>query len=194
MQLPWHSKIFTTMLLSVAMLTDALTLPSQGPYGRRSYQLDVHQTLTERTTKFSELAVHKSSPLTSRIEPMAPFQHFFLDIGNGWNMFYSSWHSSMVPVAPAAWALSNIYASVLVQAQSTWRKGPPSRVIKANVGPVQLLMICVERPIPWDFVEKFSQELLRMTTEGWTGLYQVLLTQAVDDVSIGVELSIIPVV
>lgn len=81
---------------------------------------------------------------------------------------------------------------MLVQAQSTWRKGPPQKVISLIIGQIQLIMICPEDPIPWQIVENFASEMLRITGEGWTGLYQILLSQAAADVSIGIQLTILP--
>ena len=52
-------------------------------------------------------------------------------------------------------------------------------------------MHCPQKPIPWLFVESFAEKLLRMTEGGWTGVYQVMLSQAESDVSIGVQLNLV---
>lgn len=106
-------------------------------------------------------------------------------------MYYSSWHAAALPIQPAAWALTNLYTAIMVQAQSTWRKGQPTPLLQASIGNLQLVMMCAERPIPWDFVENFTKYMLAITKGGWTGTYQVMLSQAATDVAIGVELTIV---
>lgn len=53
-------------------------------------------------------------------------------------------------------------------------------------------MHCAQKPIPWLFVGNFAEKLLSITQGGWTGVYQVMLSQAEGDVSIGVQLSVVP--
>lgn len=106
--------------------------------------------------------------LFPRTEIVAGFQHF-LDIGNGWNMYYSSWHASALPIQPAAWALTGLYAHIATNVRSTWRNGPPQHAIVAAIGQIQIAMICKEQPIPWDFVENFASRMSDMTQAGWTG-------------------------
>ena len=116
----------------------------------------------------------------------------FLEIGNGWNMYYSSWHAAALPIQPAAWALTNLYASMVAQAQGPWRKLPAQAFLLLNIGQVELRLVGSGQGIPWDFVEKFATHMLQITNGGWTGLYQVLLSQAESDTTIGVELLVLP--
>ena len=111
-----------------------------------------------------------SETLTPRtVETVAlPFRSF-LSIGFGWNIYYYSWHASILPVQPAAWALTALYAYVSRNARTAWRMNPTRNTIKAVIGPLELLMVCTERPIPWDFVEDFAKELEEITRQGWTG-------------------------
>ena len=99
----------------------------------------------------------------------------FLEIGNDWNMYYSSWNGMAMPVAPAAWALTALYAHFQTQARTTWRKQLPQKVLSGAMGAVQLTMICPEQGIPWDFVEKFSTQLLDITAKGWTGMFFICM-------------------
>ena len=64
-------------------------------------------------------------------------------------------------------------------------------MVIAKAGQVQLLMLS-DHPIPWMFVERFAAHMLSITKGGWAGLYQVLLSQADSDMTITVELNIIP--
>ena len=118
------------------------------------------------------------------------FQSFF-DIGLGWNMYFSSWHAASLPIQPAAWALTNLYAAILTQAQGSRRKLFSDKMLIATTGRIQLRMLS-DHPIPWIFVERFAAHMLSITKGGWTGLYQVLLSQADTDTTITVELSILP--
>ena len=91
---------------------------------------------------------------------------------------------------PAAWALTNLYASLLVQAHGKLAQFPPQHSITLTFGGIRILMHCPQKPIPWLFVGNFAENLLRITDAGWTGVYQVMFSQAGTDVSIGVRLSI----
>jgi len=107
-------------------------------------------------------------------------------------MYYSSWPVAILPVQPAAWALVNIYTSIMIQAKTSWRKGPPQNGFTMTFGKIQIIMACPQQPIPWQFIENFVQKLLLITEGGWTGVYTVMLSQAASDISIGVELRVIP--
>jgi len=118
------------------------------------------------------------------------FQHAF-DIGNGWNMYYSSWPAAILPVQPAAWALVNLYMSIVLQAKAAWKRGPPQHSYTMSFGKILIVMVCPQKPIPWQFVVNFAEKLLSITEGGWTGVYSVMLSQAATDVSIVVELKIL---
>ena len=126
------------------------------------------------------------------VEEIHPFQRF-LEIGNGWNMYYSSWNSAGLPLQPAVWALTQLYATIQVQAKGPWRKGPPQQVVRLVLGQIQLIMICPEKPISWDFVQRFATQMLTLTNQGWTGVYKFVLSQSELEMNIGVELNILPV-
>lgn len=118
--------------------------------------------------------------------------HHASDIGNGWNMYYSSWPSAFLPVQPAAWALVNLYMSIVLQAKNHWSKGPPQHGFTMSFGKIQIIMACPQKPIPWVFIMKFAEQLLKITEGGWTGVYSVMLSQAASDVSIAIELKVTP--
>jgi len=167
------------------------TLPSPDSLARYANDVvDAYSTYTEKPTN-DELA-NVTRRVESRISAEEIGFQTFIDVGNGWNFYYSSYHAASLPIQPAAWALTKLYASMLVQAQSTWRKGPSQNIVPLVIGQIQLIMICPEQPIPWQIVENFASEMLRITGEGWTGLYQILLSHAAADVSIGIQLTIEP--
>lgn len=115
----------------------------------------------------------------------------YLDIGSGWNMYYSSWPSIALPVQPAAWALTNLYASILLHARGKWSKSPPQYGFTITYGGLRILMDCPQKPIPWLFVGNLAEKLLQITEGGWTGVYEVLLSQAESDITIGLQLKIV---
>ncbi|KAF6222051.1 hypothetical protein HO133_001137 [Letharia lupina] len=115
----------------------------------------------------------------------------FLDIGGGWNMYYSAWPAVALPVQPAAWALANLYASILVQARGKWTASPPRHSFTVTYGGIRILMHCPQKPIPWLFVGNFAEKLLQITEAGWTGVYLVMLSQPETDVSIRVQLTVV---
>ncbi len=180
------------LILSFAIqLSESRVLPPHGSVARRVNHQDAPPT--------NGLEIQSNDEITNTTRTLSPrasaeeigFKSF-ISIGNGWNFYYTSWHAASLPIQPAAWALTNLYASMLVQAQSTWRKGPPQNIVPLVFGQIQLIMICPEKPIQWQIVENFASEMLRITGEGWTGTYQLLLSQAAEDVSIGIELTILP--
>lgn len=129
-----------------------------------------HSVMKPRRTHITTCETHllPIKTLSPRLEPITAFQHF-LDVGLGWNMYYSSWHGSALPIEPAAWVLTTLYSHILTKAQSTWRQGPPKHSIGATFGQVKMVMVCKEKPLSWDFVEKYALKMLGMTREGWTG-------------------------
>lgn len=96
-----------------------------------------------------------------------------------------------VHVEPAAWALTNLYASILVQARGKWSMAPPQHGLTVTCGGIRILMHCPQKPIPWLFVGNFAERLLQITEGGWTGVYQVMFSQAETEVSIGVQLMMV---
>ena len=115
----------------------------------------------------------------------------YLDIGSGWNMYYSSWPSIALPVQPAAWALTNLYASILLHARGKWSKSPPQHGFTITCGGLRILMHCQQKPIPWLFVGNLAEKLLQITEGGWTGVFEVMLSQAESDITIGVQLRMV---
>ncbi|KAL9063680.1 MAG: hypothetical protein Q9161_009339 [Pseudevernia consocians] len=127
---------------------------------------------------------------TTRLRPRVLLGfHEYLDIGGGWNMYYSARPAIALPVQPAAWALAHLYTSILIHARGKWAKSPPQYGFVFTYGGVRILMHCPQKPIPWLFVGNFAEKLLQITEGGWTGVYQVMLSQAESDISIGVQLS-----
>jgi len=115
----------------------------------------------------------------------------FLILGAGWNLYYSSWTSSSLPIQPAAWALTRLYINMVSNAGSIWRLSPPLHTVPLQVGNVNLLMECAEEPIPWDLVLLFGHRLLAITQGGWTGLYRVMLSHAESGMSVNVVLRVV---
>ncbi len=99
--------------------------------------------------------------------------------------------TSLPPPEPAAWALTHLYASLTALARGKWGQLPPQHSISLSYGGISILMHCAQRPIPWLFVGNFAEQLVGITESGWTGVYQVMLSQAEMDVSIGVVLSVV---
>lgn len=180
-----HLQICASILLFASQLTDACALPSRNTLTRKGDRGDFPQHTS------NHVIGSQRSSLKTRSPDDAPFQQF-LDIGDGWNLYHSSWHAASLPIQPAAWVLTNLYASMLTNAQTTWRKTAPQYILPLVIGQIQLIMVCPTRPIPWEIVEDFASEMLRITGDGWTGLYQVLLSQAEEDISIAIELTVLP--
>ena len=79
---------------------------------------------------------------------------------------------------------------MLAQARGQWAHIPPQNSLKLTYGGISILMHCSQQPIPWLFVGNFAEQLLHITDGGWTGIYQLMLSQAATDVSIAVLLSV----
>ena len=112
----------------------------------------------------------------------------FLYLGGGWNLYYSSWSSIGLSIAPASQALTRLYTSIAENAGSIWRLSPPLHSIPLRVGNVFLLMECPEEGIPWDLVQLFGEKLLDMTRKGWLGLYSLTLSNAAKEMTIRIVL------
>ena len=76
-------------------------------------------------------------------------------------------------------------------ASSIWRLSPPLHTIPLRLDNLYLVMECEESGIPWDLVVTFGRLLLEKTDGGWTGLYRLLLSNAQNDISISIVLSVI---
>ena len=131
-----------------------------------------------------------SSKTARSLQLRSPGFQSFLNFENGWNLYYSSWNSIALPIQPSAWALSQLYSSIVIKAHGSWRSGPPQHGIGARYGDLELWMFCVEEPIPWDFVVKFASELLRTTEDGWAGLYRLMLSNAAEGLTVFVRLGV----
>lgn len=115
----------------------------------------------------------------------------FLSIGSGWNLYYSSWAGSLLPIQPAASALGHLYSTMLVNSQTIWLEKPSAgNGFTVAFNNIILVFSCKERPIGWDFVESFSRRLLALTQEGWTGCYRLMLSHAESGVTVEVNLSV----
>lgn len=183
--------MFVLILSFAIQLSESQVLSPHGSVARRVNHQDSPPTDGSEIQPNDEF-----TNATRTLSPRASAEEFgfksFISIGNGWNFYYSSWHAASLPIQPAAWALTKFYASMLVQARTTWRKGPPQNIVPLVFGQIQLIMISPQSPIPWQIVENFASQMLRMTGEGWTGTYQLLLSQAAEDISLGIELTILP--
>lgn len=115
----------------------------------------------------------------------------FISLGSGWNLYYSSWSSSILPVQPAAWALRQLYTNVATNAGTIWRLSPPRHYLPLAIGNVMLLIECHEEPIPWALVQAFGRLMLAKVDGGWTGLYEMLFSNAKNDVTISVILKVV---
>lgn len=54
-----------------------------------------------------------------------------------------------------------------------------------------LLIECHEEPIPWALVQAFGRLMLAKVDGGWTGLYEMLFSNAKNDVTISVILKVV---
>lgn len=183
MRLLWCSQLFVPALLYLDLVTTIVGLPHVPSTPDFSAP-----ELTSELNDPTNLSIDQEYKLLPR--GGITFHHAF-DIGNDWNMYYSSWPAALLPVQPAAWALVNLYMSIKLQTKSTWSKGPPQHSFTATFGKIQISMLCLQRPIPWLFVENFAEKLLMITKGGWTGVYSVMLSQAVNDITIVVELMVV---
>ncbi len=240
-------QLLITVLLSFALLTTCHPRPAAislistvDPISKASHS-QIGGTYVQSIQSDERAAVSKLRPRSHH-----GFQDF-LDIGSGWNMYYSSWPAIALPVRkyicqssdlsakapslgkifetqglegsnvvararrvisilasvsrksanvslsrePAAWALTHLYTSILINARGKWARSPPLHGFTLSYGGVRILMHCPQKPIPWIFVGNFAEKMLQITEGGWTGVYQVMLSQAVSDVTIRVHLSMV---
>ena len=80
---------------------------------------------------------------------------------------------------------------MLVHARGQWTRIPPRNSLILTYGGMRIVMHCPQQPIPWLFVGNFAEKLLHITDGGWTGIYQLMLSQAEMDVSIAVHLTVV---
>ncbi|KAL6712918.1 hypothetical protein ACLMJK_009473 [Lecanora helva] len=178
----------SAVLLLFLFINISVALPSRVDFTRTVHASENLRSRYEESRKNPDSPPPSDLSISTRRDLSTGFQSFF-DIGRGWNIYYSSWHASSLPIQPAAWALTNLYAAVLAQTQSSWKNGRPQTMLQAQIGQIQLLMLS-NHAIPWTFVEAFATYMLSMTKGGWTGLYQAELSQAATDTFITVELRI----
>ena len=77
------------------------------------------------------------------------------------------------------------------QARGQWNAYPPQHIVKFAFGGISVMMYCPDKPISWHFVARFAEKLLELTANGWTGVYDVMLSHAETDVSIAVSLTVV---
>lgn len=80
---------------------------------------------------------------------------------------------------------------MIIQARGKWAKLSPQHSLTLLYGGIRIVMHCPQKPIPWLFVGNFAEQLLQITHGGWTGVYQIVLSQAETDTSIMVQLSVV---
>lgn len=186
MRPPRSLQLLVTVILSLVLFTTCLARPTH-EFITGASRVSGSIRAEDKALETIQLGGRVSNFLKPR---SVGFQEY-LDIGSGWNMYYSSWPSIALPVQPAAWALTNLYASILVQARGKWTKSPPQYGFSLTYGGIRILMHCPQKPIPWLFVGNFAEKLLQITESGWTGVYQVLLSQAESDITIVVQLRVV---
>ena len=120
------------------------------------------------------ISAETARPLVAR----SPYFQSFVTLHNGWNLYHSSWNSIALPVQPAAWAFSRLYSGILGKAQGSWAARPLQHYLRVDYGEVYVRMFCEDEPIPWEFVAEFAAALLRITGNGWTGSYTLMLSHA----------------
>ena len=85
----------------------------------------------------------------------------------------------------------NLYASILAQARGTWANHAPQHELNLVYGGIRISMFCPQQPIPWTIIGNFAERLLQITDGGWTGLYQIVLSHAETEVTVGMHLTLV---
>ena len=169
---------------------EAIARPSYGTDCKDANPHDSDLRLQLRTAR--SLSPLPYSPVTVRsITDLAPGYQYFLTLNADWNMYYSSWTGISLPTQPAAAALAELYSSMVQNGGSIWRLSQPRHRIPLQVGNVQLRMYSPEEPIPWDLVVIFGYKLLELTRGGWTGLYDLMLSNAKMDMTVHIVLDLV---
>lgn len=172
------------------VILDTTARPSYRSNSKDISFFDPNLRSQSRTTQ--SLSPLSYSTVTVRsITDLAPGHQTFLKLDADWNMYYSSWTGVSLPTQPAAAALVQLYSSMVRNGGSIWRLSPPLHRVPLQVGNVQLRMYSPEEPIPWDLVVMFGYRLLELTQGGWTGLYDLMLSNAKMDMTIYVVLEVL---
>ena len=182
--LHWHSIILMRCrqpLYSLCLIIYYFTLFTN-TVARPSPGSESEDVCIPNLNPFCDKSVHTLPPrppdtsLTRRsVTDLGGGWQFFLQLNADWNLYYSSWASTSLPIQPAAWALTRLYRNMVDNAGSIWRLSPPRHDLELQVGNVLLSMNCREEPIPWDLVWLFAQKLLDLTEGGWTGIYSLMV-------------------
>lgn len=178
--LPWVLFILTFPLIIAGLV--------HPPYQPSTKDIRIYAPNAVTNMQSRALALHPNQRIS--LSPRDYGYQNFLNLGGGWNLYYSSWPALIFPVQPAVWALRRLYHSMEVNAGSIWRLSAPRYEIPLTLGNVFLLMES-DQPIEWDLVMMFGKKLLDYTDEGFTGLYRLMLSHAQNQVTIFVTLKVI---
>lgn len=92
---------------------------------------------------------------------------------NGLKLTYAYHVRSIVPIEIAAQSLVYFYNSISVKALGAWENLPPTKYVGINFGNLVLSMTSND-PIPWNFVIRFVNKMIRATRLGFTGTYEIM--------------------
>jgi len=126
-------------ILSLLSITSSLALPAQ------------ENALTLPSPPFSHLPTPpRHNTITSSHNPSTHpllrrqvnngYQRF-LNLGAGWNMYYSSWHAIALPVQLASLDLVRLYSTIIANAAGVWRVALPRYVYPSAKGDVETLIL-----------------------------------------------------
>ena len=183
----WQRSFQLCILIPSIFFTNVIARPSEGVDTKSN---SIYDPLidTDRHTRLSSSPLNPISTYPPSLTTRDDGYQAFLHLGDGWNLYYSSWSSTGLPIAPAAWALAQLYSNMAQNAGSIWRLSPPLHSIPLRMGNVYLVMECPEEGIPWDLVQLFGEKLLDMTEKGWLGLYSLRLSNAAKEMTISIIL------
>lgn len=173
------------LTLSLSIINVSFARPSRDSF---TTDISIYTSDAAPHTQSRALAPHAIPPRSLTPHDYG-FQNF-LHLGGGWNLYYSSWPTSIFPVQPAVWALRQLYTSMEVNGGSIWRLSPPRYEIPLRVGNVLLTMES-NQPIEWDLVSAFGTKLLYYMDRGFVGLYSLMLSHAANDATVFVSLKVI---
>lgn len=103
--------------------------------------------------------VHKTVIAPTKIHTLKArarvgFQNF-LNLGAGWNMYYSSWNAIALPVQLASLDLIRLYSTIIANAAGVWRVAPPRYMLLPLYSPrpgVRLVMVIIGKLLTASFL------------------------------------------
>lgn len=92
---------------------------------------------------------------------------------NGLKLTYAYPLKLIIPIENAAQSLVHFYNAISVKASGAQGNAPLTKIVDFVCGNLMLSMMSNE-PIPWGFVDRFVDKMIRATRLGFTGTYEIM--------------------